>query len=104
MLAGLTGLELAASDVTDRRSNQLSYNPALLRRIIPKKTSLDGLTPFDIATAYSHLNSYPRKGLGSKSPLAAASRLVPRALLDELGIVHLRPNEVVMGPSALPRG
>lgn len=78
-------------------------NHALLRRIIPKKTSLDGLTAFDVATACSHLNSYPRKSLGGKSPLAAASRLVPKALLDELGVVHLRPDEVVMDPSALSR-
>ena len=28
MLAGLTRLELATSDVTGRRSNQLNYSPA----------------------------------------------------------------------------
>lgn len=87
-----------------RRSQQkgsCERNHALLRRIIPKKTSLDALTPLDVATACSHLNSYPRKSLGGKSPLAAASRLVPKALLDELGVVHLRPDQVVLKPSAL---
>ena len=29
LVAGLTGLEPATSDVTGRRSNQLNYNPAL---------------------------------------------------------------------------
>ena len=33
MLAGWTGLEPATSDVTGRRSNQLNYNPALVRAL-----------------------------------------------------------------------
>ena len=32
-VAGVTGLEPAASCVTGRRSNQLSYTPALVRRL-----------------------------------------------------------------------
>jgi hypothetical protein len=34
-LAGLTRLELATSDVTGRRSNQLNYSPARQERLSP---------------------------------------------------------------------
>ena len=34
-MAGATGLEPAASCVTGRRSNQLNYAPALIRRLTP---------------------------------------------------------------------
>ena len=39
---GLTGLEPAASGVTDRHSNQLSYSPLLFTRGLPR--SLHALT------------------------------------------------------------
>jgi hypothetical protein len=44
-LAGATGLEPAASCVTGRRSNQLNYAPALLRRLIPRRSVRLPLVP-----------------------------------------------------------
>lgn len=76
-------------------------NHGLIRRVLPKGTSFEGLTPWDVATVCSHVNSYPRRSLGGRSPLAAAARLVPKRLLDELGIVHMRPDEVVLRPELL---
>lgn len=76
-------------------------NHALLRRILPKGTSFDGLSQADVSRAASHLNSYPRRSLGGKSPRSLAERLVPKKLLDELGIVWLRPDQVVLKPEAL---
>ena len=79
-------------------------NHSMMRRIIPKGSSLETLTQYDVSAISSHVNSYPRKSLGGKSPYAAAARLVPKRLLDELGVVHLRPDEVMLSPDALDRG
>ena len=40
-MAGVTGLEPAASAVTGRRSNQLSYTPDAWRRTPPAREGLD---------------------------------------------------------------
>lgn len=89
-----------------RRSDQKAScekNHAMIRRIIPKGTSMQGLSQYDVATMCSHVNSYPRASLGGKCPLAAASRLVPRRLLDELGISKIPPQEVTLKPEVLRR-
>lgn len=76
-------------------------NHVLIRRVLPKKTSFEGLDQHDVSTVCSAVNNYPRKSLGGMTPYAAASRLVPKELLDELGIVRMRADEVVLSPSLL---
>lgn len=79
-------------------------NHALIRRILPKGKSLEGLTRADVSKVASHLNSYPRRSLGGKSPRSLAERLLPKPLLDGLGISWLRPDQVVLRPEALRKG
>ena len=43
-------------------------NHALIRRIIPKGSSLDDFTQEDINLMISHINSYRRPNLGDKTP------------------------------------
>lgn len=76
-------------------------NHVELRRVIPKKTSLEGLTAFDVATVCTHVNNYPRASLGGKTPYSLAARLLPKELLEELGISRLRADEVTLRPSLL---
>lgn len=86
------------------RSNQKAScekNHVELRRIIPKGESLEALTQYDVATACTHVNNYPRKSLGGKTPFSLAAKLLPKGLLDELGITRLRADEVTLRPSAL---
>ena len=44
-MAGVTGLEPAASAVTGRRSNQLSYTPARLARVAPRERAMGLIQP-----------------------------------------------------------
>lgn len=76
-------------------------NHGLIRRILPKGSDLDALSAYDIATVSSHINSYPRASLKGKSPLEVSKRKMPKKLLDELGIVHLRADEVILKPDLL---
>ena len=88
------------------RSNQKAScerNHAELRRIIPKGTSLEGLSTYAMATVSSHINSYPRPSLGGLCPLSLASQVLPKSLLDGLGITRIAPDEVIMTPSLLKK-
>lgn len=86
------------------RSNQkgsCERNHGLLRRIVPKGTSIEGFTNYDMALATSHLNSYPRPSLGGATPYKLASQALPKGLLDGLGISLIPPDEVIMNPSLI---
>lgn len=73
----------------------------LLRRIVPKGTSLDGLTRRDAAILASHVNSMPRASLGGASPFDLAHHVLPQELLEGLGLTHIASDDVVLKPSLL---
>ena len=76
----------------------------LLRRIVPKGTSIDHLTRRDAAIIASHVNSMPRPALGGASPFDLARHVLPKELLEGLGLEHLTPDNVVLRPSVLTGG
>ena len=76
----------------------------LLRRIVPKGTSLDGFTRRDAALLASHVNSMPRASLGGASPFDLAHHVIPKGLLEGLGLEHIAPDDVVLKPSLLTEG
>jgi len=73
----------------------------LLRRIVPKGTSVDHLTKRDAAIIASHVSSMPRPSLGGASPFDLARHVLPARLLEGLGLEHLTPDNVVLRPSVL---
>lgn len=76
----------------------------LVRRIVPKGTSIDHLTRRDAAIIASHVNSMPRPSLGGASPFDLARHVLPAELLEGLGLEHLTPDNVVLRPSVLTGG
>ena len=74
-----------------------------LRRILPKgRSDFDALTPWDVAVAASHVNSYPRPGRGGRCPLELSSGVVPASLLADLGIERVPADEVTLRPTLFP--
>lgn len=74
-----------------------------LRRILPKgRSDFDALTPWDVAVAASHVNSYPRPGRGGRCPLELSAGIVPASLLEELGVERVPPDEVTLRPALIP--
>jgi IS30 family transposase len=76
----------------------------LLRRIVPKGTSIEDLSRRDAAIIASHVNSMPRPSLGGASPFDLARHVLPERLLEGLGLEHLPPDNVVLRPSVLTGG
>ncbi len=73
----------------------------LLRRIVPKGTSIEGFTRRDAAIVTSHVNSMPRASLGGACPFDLAHHVLPHELLEGLGLEHIAPDDVVLRPSLL---
>ena len=54
---------------------------------------------WDVAVCCSHVNSYPlARESGTFRPIEAAAILVPRRLLDALGIERVPADEVTLKP------
>jgi IS30 family transposase len=79
----------------------LENNHEFIRRIIPKGVTLDRFTQDDITKMMSHINCYPRKNLGGKTPYEVFASLYGEDILKKLGISFIRPDEVTLRPSLL---
>lgn len=81
------------------QKSQAERNHEQLRRILPKKRSdFDKLSVYDVAVCCSHVNSYPSAGRDGKCPFALLGDMLPKPLLDELGIARVAPDDVVLRP------
>jgi len=78
-------------------------NHTLVRRIIPKGTSLDEFTQQDINLMMSHVNSYSRLNLGDKTPYWAFASLYGEEVLRRMDIELIPPDKITLHPSLLKK-
>jgi len=71
------------------------------RKIVPKGTSIDSLTNYELAEIFSHINSTPRRSLFGMSPMALAMQILPGEFFKELGLRLIPPDEVILSPKLL---
>ena len=76
-------------------------NHVELRKILPKGTSFDRMTPYELAEICSHVNSTIRRGCGEATPFKMAKLVFPRKLLDDLGLREIPPQDVIGAPGVL---
>ena len=75
----------------------------MIRRIIPKGTSLDDFTQKDINLMMNHINSYGRQNLGDKTPYALFSSLYGEDVLSRMGVELIPPDKITLHPSLLKK-
>ena len=80
---------------------EVENNHQLIRRIIPKGSSMDHLTQADICVVMSHVNSYTRKKLNDQSPFDAFSSRYGFKLINALGIEKINPNDIILKPNLI---
>lgn len=86
------------AQATNQKS-QAERNHERLRRILPKgRSDFDALDAWDVSVCCSHVNSYPLAGRANKCPFELAESIIPRSLLDELGLARIPADEVVLKP------
>lgn len=78
-------------------------NHKLVRRIIPKGSSIQHLMQMDMVLLTNHINSYKRESLFGKSPFEAAMTIMSEDFFVLLGLECIPANEVNLTPSLLKR-
>ena len=76
-------------------------NHEFIRRILPKGTSFDHLTQYDIQRMQTHVNSYKRKKLNNKSPYETFMFLHGEEVTKKLGAEFISPRDIVLKPELL---
>ncbi len=79
-------------------------NHKLIRRVIPKGTSLESFNQFDITLMMNHINSYKRNELVGKSPYEMARFMMPPDFDDfciVLGLEEIPADKVILTPKLL---
>lgn len=79
-------------------------NHVELRKLLPKGTSFDAMTPYELAEISSHVNSSIRRGCGNATPFSLAKLVFPQELFDNLGLREIPPQDVIGAPGILYRG
>lgn len=78
-------------------------NHELIRRIIPKETSIDDLTQTDVFKMMNHINSYKRKKLNNRSPYETFSFLHGEEVLAKLGCRQVDAKDICLKPKLLKK-
>lgn len=79
----------------------IENNHTLLRRIIPKGTSLDAYTQEDINLMMNHVNSYTRQNLGDKAPYEVFATLFGEDTLKKMNAEYVMPDMITLRSSLL---
>jgi IS30 family transposase len=84
-----------------QQKGSLENNHTFIRRVLPKGTSFDGLCQDDVTLMMNHINSYARKALNDKSPMAAFEFIFGDEPLKKLGAELIPPDKIILRPSLL---
>lgn len=73
----------------------------MLRIILPKGTSFEFLTQWDVNLIVNHINSTPRESLGGRTPYAVACETFGEELLKAFQLRPIAPDEVNLTPKLI---
>ena len=73
----------------------------LLRRVLPKGTSFEFLTQWDVNLIVNHINSLPREALNGKTPYQAALGSFGNETMEKLQLRPITPDKVDLKPELI---
>jgi IS30 family transposase len=102
---GINGIERSSIYFCDpMRSGQkggVENVHTMLRMVLPKGTSFEFLTQWDVNLIVNHINSTPRESLGGKTPYEMASETFGEDILKALQLRPIAPDEVNLTPKLI---
>ena len=73
----------------------------MLRMILPKGTSFELLTQWDVNLIVNHINSTPRESLDGQTPYNVALRTLGENILKAFQLKPISPDEVNLTPKLI---
>ena len=73
----------------------------LLRMVLPKGTSFEFLTQWDVNLIVNHINSTPRKSLNGSTPYDVSAEVYGEEVLKKLQLRRIDPDEVKLSPKLI---
>ena len=102
---GVKGIQRTSIYYCDpMRSGQkggLEQAHTMLRMILPKGTSFEFLTQWDVNLIVSHINSTPRESLGGRTPYSVALESMGEDVLNAFQLRPIAPDEVNLTPKLI---
>ena len=102
---GIHGIQRSSIYYCDpMRSGQkgaLEQAHTMLRMVLPKGTSFEFLTQWDVNLIVNHINSTPRESLGGKTPYEAALETLGEDILKAFQLKLIAPDEVNLTPKMI---
>lgn len=102
---GVNGIQRTSIYYCDpMRSGQkggLEQAHTMLRMVLPKGTSFEFLTQWDLNLIVSHINSTPRESLGGRTPYSVALETMGRDVLNAFQLRPIAPDEVNLTPKLI---
>lgn len=102
---GVNGIQRTSIYYCDpMRSGQkggLEQAHTMLRMILPKGTSFEFLTQWDVNLIVSHINSTPRESLGGRTPYSVALETMGEDVLNAFQLRPIAPDEVNLTPKLI---
>ena len=105
METGITGFQRSNIYSCDpMRSGQkggIEQAHTMLRMVLPKKTSFEFLTQWDVNLIASHINSTPRESLNGRTPYSVAKETFGEEVLKAFQLREIDPDEVHLTPKLI---
>ena len=102
---GVTGIQRTNIYYCDpMRSGQkggIEQAHTMLRMILPKRTTFEFLTQWDVNLITSHINSTPRESLNGRTPYDAALEAFGEDVLKAFQLRRIDPDKVILTPKLI---
>ena len=102
---GVNGIQRTSIYYCDpMRSGQkggLEQAHTMLRMVLPKGTSFEFLTQWDVNLIVNHINSTPRESLGGRTPYSVALETLGAEVLNAFQLRPIAPDEVNLTPKLI---
>ena len=102
---GVTGIQRSSIYYCDpMQSGQkggLEQAHTMLRMILPKGTSFEFLTQWDVNLIVNHINSTPRECLGGRIPYSMALETLGKEALNAFQLRPIEPDQVNLTPKLI---